>query len=41
LEGKISDLPPERQSSYNRKRRPLILRYKLSGHRTKGSLRVD
>jgi amino-acid N-acetyltransferase len=39
--GKIADLPPERQKSYNRKRKPLILRYKLSGHRTRGSLRVE
>ena len=40
-QGKIADLPPERQKNYNRKRKPLILRYKLSGHRTRGSLRVD
>jgi len=40
-EGKISDLPPDRQKNYNRKRKPMILRYKLSGHRTRGSLRVE
>jgi amino-acid N-acetyltransferase len=40
-QGKIADLPPERQKNYNRKRKPLILRYKLSGHRTRGSFRVD
>ena len=40
-QGKISDLPPERQKNYNRKRKPLILRYKLSGHRIKGSLHVE
>jgi amino-acid N-acetyltransferase len=39
--GKISDLPAERQKTYNRKRSPLILRYKLSGHRTRGSLVVE
>jgi amino-acid N-acetyltransferase len=39
--GKTSDLPAERQKTYNRKRKPLILQYKLSGHRTRGSLRVD
>jgi len=39
--GKISDLPAERQENYNRKRKPLILRYKLSGHRIRGSLRVE
>jgi amino-acid N-acetyltransferase len=40
-QAKISDLPPERRKNYNRKRNPLILRYKLSRHRTKGSLRVE
>ncbi len=40
-QGKIADLPPERRKNYNRKRNPLILRYKLSRHRTKGSLRVE
>jgi amino-acid N-acetyltransferase len=39
--GKIGDLPPERQSSYSRKRKPLILTYKLSGRRTRGSLKVE
>ena len=39
--GKITDLPPQRQENYNRKRKSLILRYKLSRHRTRGSLRVD
>jgi amino-acid N-acetyltransferase len=40
-QGKIADLPPERRKSYNLKRKSLILKYKLSGHRTKGSLRVE
>ena len=39
--GKLADLPPGRRQSYNRKRNPLILTYKLSGHRTRGSLRVE
>lgn len=39
--GKIADLPPEKQVNYNRQRCSLILRYKLSGHRTRGSLHVE
>ncbi len=38
---RMQDLPRERQKSYNRKRKPIILRYKLSGRRTKGALSVE
>ena len=40
-EGKIADLPEAKASTYNRSRNSLILRYKLSGQRTKGMLRVE
>ncbi|MBN2035166.1 MAG: amino-acid N-acetyltransferase [Chitinispirillaceae bacterium] len=38
---KLSDLPRERQRTYNKKRKSLILRYKLSGHRSRGIMRVE
>ncbi len=38
---KQSDLPAERRATYNKKRKSLILQYRLSGIRTRGSLRVD
>jgi amino-acid N-acetyltransferase len=37
----LHELPRERQKKYNRRRNALILRYKLSGHRTKAPLRVE
>lgn len=37
----LTELPKERQKKYNRKRNALILRYKLSGHRTRAPLRVE
>jgi amino-acid N-acetyltransferase len=40
-QGKVADLPRERQKSYNKKRNSLILRYKLSGHRNKSMLQVE
>jgi N-acetylglutamate synthase-like GNAT family acetyltransferase len=40
-EGAVADLPAEKAKGYNRGRNSLILRYKLSGTRTKGMLRVE
>jgi amino-acid N-acetyltransferase len=37
----LTELPRERQKKYNRKRNALILRYKLSGHRTRAPMRVE
>jgi amino-acid N-acetyltransferase len=37
----IKDLPKEKSQDYNRKRNSLVLRYKLSKHRTKRALIVD
>jgi amino-acid N-acetyltransferase len=39
--GKITDLPRERQKTYDKKRKSLIFRYKLSGHRNKSMLQVE
>jgi amino-acid N-acetyltransferase len=36
-EGTIEELPEVKQESYNRKRNSLILKYKISGRRTKGN----
>ena len=33
---KVDDLPPDRQKNYNRQRKSLILRYKISGRRKSG-----
>jgi amino-acid N-acetyltransferase len=41
LPATLAELPREKQKKYNRKRNSLILRYKLSGHRTKAPLRVE
>jgi amino-acid N-acetyltransferase len=38
--GKVTDLPAERQNNYNRQRKSLILRYKISGRR-KGGVQVE
>jgi amino-acid N-acetyltransferase len=40
-EAVVSDLPKEKRKKYNKKRNSLILRYKLSGHRNKGMMRVE
>jgi amino-acid N-acetyltransferase len=40
-EAKFSELPREKQKTYDKKRNSLILRYKLSGHRNKGFMRVE
>jgi amino-acid N-acetyltransferase len=37
----LAELPRERQKKYNRKRNALILRYKISGHRTKAPMGVE
>lgn len=41
IEGTVDDLPRERREHYNPKRNSLVLRYKLSGGRTRRSLRVE
>jgi amino-acid N-acetyltransferase len=39
-EAKVSELPREKQKAYDKKRNSLVLRYKLSGHRNKGFMRI-
>jgi amino-acid N-acetyltransferase len=41
IPAQLESLPKEKQKKYNKKRNSLILRYKLSGHRTKAVLRVE
>jgi amino-acid N-acetyltransferase len=36
----LAELPREKQKKYNRKRNALILRYRLSGHKARGAVRV-
>jgi amino-acid N-acetyltransferase len=40
-EAKFEDLPAQKAKTYNRGRKSLILRCKLSGQRTKGVIRVE
>ncbi|MBN1130001.1 MAG: amino-acid N-acetyltransferase [Chitinispirillaceae bacterium] len=40
-EASVSELPKEKQRKYNTKRKSLILRYRLSGHRGRGMVRVE
>jgi amino-acid N-acetyltransferase len=40
-QAKITELPREKQKGYNKQRKSIILRYRLSGHRTRGGLRVE
>jgi amino-acid N-acetyltransferase len=40
-EAPVSELPREKQKKYNKKRNSLILRYRLSVHRSKGIMHVE